>query len=257
MSSRRPRGELWVQGARAIETVAAATVPKTAEAWPELLFHRFTGNFLSIGSTDSTVEAERLLDLDPSVYFYVNAPHPHFGQHVTVFAVDDVVDSRYVHVSPFDTGGLALGYIPLKKAAGRNERRLFVQLHSFEHDRYWVPFLTWVRKAFRRFAGYVEARVPGHHFLDEVDLEACTSAQAWFWEARVHKMRTLPATPRIRRVTLGPGDRRRFMEWLSTFGAHDSAEALDIAKRFRRLSEESPDPVKAATMYLLDKGVRR
>lgn len=227
------------------------------DVWQEVLYARIGGKFLDLRQSEATAESERILDLDPSIYFYVNAPHPHFGQQIAIFSVDDVDDSRYVRVTPFDTGGLALGHIPLRPDAVEVNHRVFVQKFSFEIDEYWVDFLTWVRAAYRRFANYVESRRPSHHFVSEIDLDHCSSSQAWFWEARMHRMRVLPVRTSAQRVVLGPGDRRRFLAWLGRMGGHGTAEAVEVARRFLSVSEESRDPAGRAAVYVMEKGVKR
>jgi len=228
-----------------------------SDPWQHLLHARITGRFLDLSDSAKTSHAEEVLGMSPNVYFYVNAPHPHFGQQVAVFRLEDVSDPRYVRVSPFDSGGLATGKIPLRKSLAPHELIELFQTHSYELRDYWVEFLTWARAAYRRLANYVESREPSFHVVEEVDLPGCTSSQAWLWEARMHKMRNLPVTLRPTRVFIGLGDRRRYLEWAATSGRFGSDQARRHTKHFLRVAVESTDPAHDAVRYLTRTGVKR
>jgi len=55
--------------------------------------------------TDLTRDAERLLELYPSAYFYAGRAHPHFGSVALAFA-PSCEDNHTGSATPFDTGGL-------------------------------------------------------------------------------------------------------------------------------------------------------
>ncbi|WP_285464932.1 hypothetical protein [Agromyces sp. NBRC 114283] len=177
----------------------------------ELLYFRLTGQFDRIETRPKTKEAEERLGLERSAYFYVDRAHPDYGDMIV--ANDGPVEVATWCVSPFDTGGLAHGWIRTRVELDEEQRRRLLGQWTWDDLSYERQLNEWISGAFRAPDDYVEAGRPGYHLVEEVDLPACDS-QSWTFEGRipVDGLRTNPVAPVRAYVT--PGKRQHYLEWV-------------------------------------------
>jgi hypothetical protein len=159
--------------------------PKTANDWRELLFLRLTNQHERIEPEGSTRDAERILRIGGNSYYYVNALDEAFGNIHICYERNDNSDCSAVMVTPFDTGGMALGKIKTDPILTKGERRDLVEKHSHDIDAYVAPFAEWVDDAFDESAAYVTGERPGWNSVEEIINTDVNTRRSWMWEGRV------------------------------------------------------------------------
>lgn len=136
---------------------------------------------LRASKTDVTRAVERALGFGDSLYFYAGHACPEFGQIVLAYA-PRWSTSKPGGATPFDTGGLQLGYV---KGTGTHDPIDYCNRHR-------VSLASWIDE----FAVYLERHFssPGAYVLGEragVDdasgrlLHPENSRRAWTWELQI------------------------------------------------------------------------
>lgn len=194
----------WVQGQR------AHLDARRSISWMELLYRRVTCDFDAIPSGEKTKEAEAGLGIDESTYFYVECPHPQFGDSVIAF-VDTA--RELAAVSPFDTGGLWFGHVPLNQELDNAAKQVLVARWSIECPDYQLPFAEWVGRSIGSLQDYRTGVRPDAVVVEEIDLSTASS-QSWTWEARLRKNVGAGASVAPDRVYLMEGRRAAYLSWL-------------------------------------------
>jgi len=230
----------WVQGQREVAEARASVT------WMELLYRRVTRDFDAITSGPKTSEAEQGLGIQPSTYFYVERPHPHFGDSVVAF-MDSASD--YAAAVPFDSGGLWHGHVPLIDEMTAAQKSELLHRWSFTCPDYQLPFAQWVDEAIGGLGDYRVDVAPTGVLPPEIDLSTASS-QSWTWEARLRKNVGAGESIQVSRVYLMDGRRSVYLSWLRDQRWLARGERLEHLRWVAEHVEETPNPVDEMINYL-------
>jgi hypothetical protein len=136
---------------------------------------------LRSSKTEASREAERTLGLGDSLYFYVGHACPDFGQIVLVYTTE-WSSSEPGGATPFDTGGLRLGYV---KGIGTEDAVSYCKNHRVALGKWPSEFAAYVEAYFATTRAYVlgeRARVDDStgRLLHPENVR-----RAWTWELQV------------------------------------------------------------------------
>lgn len=148
---------------------------------------------LRASKTDGTRKVERDLGLGDSLYFYAGHACPEFGQIVLAYT-SGWSSSEPGGATPFDTGGLQLGYV---KGTGTHDPVSYCSSHR-------VTLTNWIDD----FTAYLERHFssPGAYVLGEraqVDdssgrlLHPENARRAWTWELQIENDHELLSNLRL------------------------------------------------------------
>jgi hypothetical protein len=178
----------------------------------ELLYRRIGSEFGRIPTGKKTAAAEEGLLLGSHTYFYVERPHPHFGEAVVAFS-DGGATAVAAVAAPFDTGGMWARLIPTTTAMSDELARSLVSKWAFDVPGYTLPFSAWTSSEFESLADYRKGLRPGALLVEEIDLEGC-SDQSWTWETRLPKGSGDESFVTAERVFVMEGRRDIYLRWL-------------------------------------------
>lgn len=240
----------WVQGAAQSRRSGRAL---SEESRQSTLAKRLSGSVLEIQTSAGTKFSEKALGFAESVYFYVNAADPAYGDSVVLFRPTKKSVGTYARVSPFDTGGVAQGHVAFVAPFSLDGLRHLVNGQSFELRDYVAFWAQWAIDAYRRLNMYVEGSRPRFHSVPEVDLNKCTS-QGWLWEVRLMKARYTEYSVKPMKLFVAKGDRRRFSHWLKTQAVMGDDQLRKLQREYLKLAVESKNPARSAQRYIQGRG---
>jgi len=143
-----------------------------------------------------TREAEKVLDLPPSIYFFAGHACPSFGNIALVFGADLI--SKKGSASPFDSGGLAHKKI---KIPPEFEPPGYFQVHVVRLSAFWRRFFDYVATHFSSIDTYLLQGPPqvcgvqGRPAREPCNAQQCrhefrfkenAHRHAWTWELQLH-----------------------------------------------------------------------
>lgn len=231
----------WVQGQREVADAVGAIT------WMELLYRRLTDGFDHIATGQTTQRSEAGLGLAPHTYFYVERPHPLFGECVVAFAERERGEES--RATPFDTGGLWTGHIATREELSADERRALVKRWSMPSPSYEIPFDAWVAADVGGLPQYRVGARPTAHLVEVIDLESC-SDQAWTWEARVPKYENAAERVRPSAVFMMDGRTAAYLDWLRDTRWLDGGERTTHLQWIAEHVVETANPVDEMIRYL-------
>jgi hypothetical protein len=214
-------------------------------SWQELLFRRLTGAFAGYISSPKTLEAERILGLQRSIYYGIGRNSPEFGELVAVFE-PLTTPPPAAETNPFDTGGVAHGHIPLTPGALPPADILRNSLVPVEAHQ--AELRQWSTAAYTNPSDYRlrgEASRPGFVTTSAIDLGATVDDRAWTWEGRIpaDEYRDPPLT--VRKLFIKPGDLRDYQRWLRRTAPLEEAELSPHEDLVDDVSVETPHPYES------------
>ena len=236
----------WTQGMRRF----VPTPPSRAMPWQEVLWRRLTGRFGGLRSGETTRDSEIILGIDRNVYYYLGSCHPDFGLFVATFGEHSPDAVPATAVSPFDTGGIAQGHIPLTTPI---LPKALVKRDSYKVGAYQANFNAWVSAAYPARDDYPTPQRPKFVVSPEIDLAAAEDdGRAWMWEGRV-AARDLSAPPlKPTAVFFQPGRRIRYRDWIKEESSMTTAETSEHIQLIASIGRDDPDPARAARQFIIE-----
>ncbi|MEO5315810.1 hypothetical protein PV772_17110 [Pseudarthrobacter sp. CC12] len=169
----------WTQGLRPARTDYVHPM-----AWQEILFRRLTGDHSAAPAGEKTGRAELALDLGRNVYFSVGRVLPDFGFQAVAHNPQIRVAQVVLKSSPFDTGGLIAGKIPLRRELSPDDLKQTIASNTYADLEYLTPMKNWINASFDSAADYVLGHRPRTSTVDIIDM-AKSDEPAWSWEGRI------------------------------------------------------------------------
>jgi hypothetical protein len=181
-------------------------------SWQLALRDRLLRESTSSATNDTTAMHEQALGfVTPFAYWFLMAADWDYREAVILTEVTSPGDQP--SLSPFDTGGLAAGYIRSSVQVPLDD---FVQTFTMDWPTGTAAFVDWVQSAFEPIDHYWNRRQRVIPFttVAPIDLSHGDS-RAWTWEARLEGAK-VAATPALRHVTLimRPELSEAFLLWL-------------------------------------------
>lgn len=236
----------WVQGMREQRPSLGGSMP-----WMELLYRRTVGDLLNIPAAPKTKKAEESLSLQRSVYYYVGRCNPDFGELVVAHTDRSHAAPREIEVTPFDTGGLALGHIQTLRPMDADGRRNLVRDHTYTWDGYVAPIDSWLGTAFASSEDYIRGVPPRQPAVADVPIDR-DEDRTWTWEGRV-EARDYGGPPiRPAKIIVKTGHQNLYIEWMRKARVLNMDASLEHIRWFRSVVEEVVDPVERMRAYLSD-----
>lgn len=234
----------WVQGMREQRPSSSPAAP-----WMELLYRRTVGDLHNISPAPKTKTAEETLGLKRSVYYYVGRCHPDYGELVVAHTERASAEPTDIEVTPFDTGGLALGHVRTLYPMGMDERRTLVRECTYYWDGYRPPMTSWLQSAFETPIEYVLGTPPKEPAVAAVVVDG-DQDRTWTWEGRV-EARDYGGPPLApSKIVVKTGHANLYIEWMRRARLLNLSETLDHIRWFRSVVEEVTDPVERMRAHL-------
>ncbi len=208
--------------------------------WRQTLYLRLTVEYGRLGTGTTTARTEDVLEFEPQTYFALGCVFPTYDLRVIVFrgAPSDDVDVR---VAPFDTGGMAAGWVRLYNHDSFDQaaRAGLVAKHSMSINVATQQLPIWIDEAYATPDRYATQTLPDHAFAPEVDASSAHDRRSWSWEARTAAQANLPVTPL--RAYLTYNEERSYKDWVTERRSEDEAMAhLDLIES---VFDVSDDPI--------------
>ena len=136
---------------------------------------------LRSSKTEVTRETERVLGLGDSLYFYAGHACPEFGQIVLVYA-PEWSSSEPGGATPFDTGGLRLGYV---KGTGTDDPVSYCKHHRVDLTSWTGEFAAYIETSFSSPSAYVLGERAQVDDSTGRLLHPENARRAWTWELQI------------------------------------------------------------------------
>lgn len=148
---------------------------------------------LRASKTDGTREVERALGLGDSLYFYVGHACPEFGQIVLAYT-PEWSTSEPGGATPFDTGGLQLGYV---QGNGTDDPVSYCISHRVTLASWLDDFTAYVERHFSSPGAYVLGERAQTDDISGRLLHPSNSRRAWTWELQIESDHQLLANLKL------------------------------------------------------------
>lgn len=165
--------------------VRHGVAPDRCVAFERLLFdepHEIPTSDHPVYCSDATRNAEDLLGLGRSAYFYAGRACPDFGDVALAYSAECEI-GHTGSVTPFDTGGLILGYIQGNMPPDLADRALFGRVSVILLDGWRDPFAMYIAAYFPDRVGYWTGR-PARLDPEDIYQHHGNSYRAWTFEVR-------------------------------------------------------------------------
>jgi hypothetical protein len=168
--------ELWVVGMRSGGVHATS--------WQQVLYWRLTGQHFRVSQSDATLQAQRILNIEPCVYFFIGRCEPLFGDS-GIASTRPPADAALV--APFDTGGLALKRVVTTSPLSDSAKVRLVKEWSLAGVQFEAEFRKWGTSNYGSSSSrYSFGDRPHFHLVAEIDLrDDVNRSHAWTWEGRL------------------------------------------------------------------------
>ncbi len=164
----------------------------------------------------ATRTSEEVLEFDrPHVYWYLLYVDPDYREAIILSSVSGDSPNEAPRLSPFDTGGVAAGHIPLPEPL--TSPADFVRRYTYSWAAGLTEFGGWLERAYRRPSDYWDATraVRPLEGMTSIDLMTCTSSKAWAWESRLPlELADRSSTIHHETIMMRPELYNVFLNWL-------------------------------------------